>query len=1233
MDIRDSSSSLPQPAFNDDDTNARKRRKAPRSSRSRRQQDSVSQLPRPTSSSLQRALVDKEHDDDSVIAPRKKSPAKKRARKKTAKKSRAQQQEEQLDASAISVLDATHFNGQATSAKVRGELPPLIDDSKAAEAALNVPAYLRKKGGKADFMDDVLEERDVDDSVVEPPRKKKRRSNTREKLQKLLDDDSVVDAEVSRAAPKMADTVAPKKRKSKKGDVDLDESVVADDLDESVVEAKPKSKKRKKKAKADDDTKTKKTSSKAKSGKGKKKKQPAVEVVKDVEGPRHVRFAALPTEMVGLGAGALGALLTLALVSFNSADVAILAAGQGAVANWIGPVGAWTAGGLVRVFGLGAFASPVVVFSIAFWCFRRRAVRPRWHQAAGLVLGAVSLATLLDVVFATSTTLTFAAGGLIGAAVASVLTGLLASLGTGIVATLGTGTGVLLAVDRSLSTVVHDSVAFGREVVAVVRELVDVQVEKARMLDEERDLIEEEAHEERLRRKEERQQRREEREERVKERAKRKAKDDIIDELDDESRVLRLPSPDVLDVDLSHAQPPAKAERRPSRSKRDPQWSAQGVNVAHLDASMPRILAPRTFIADAETHALAPTEVLPEKAASTTPSSVQVRDSAIVDAAPAANDDDDTPVVKIAMPEQPALKASPLVDNVEEQADADALDGIVIKERVDADLPVAPDNLDDTLVSPPPSFGDDAIAPKEGEPGEDGEQLVIHDREDAAHIDDNVEAEKEERYELPPLKLLDYDAPERAPLNADNMKALADKLVKTFGDFGIVGKVREIRPGPIVTTYEFVPAPGIKVSRIASLSDDIAMAMEAVHVRIVAPIPGKGAVGIEIPNDQRETVFLKEIIADENFKKEGDSKLKMALGKDIEGKPYYADLGGFPHVLVSGTTGSGKSVSVNGMIASLLYRATPDELKFLMIDPKMLELSIYEGIPHLLLPPIIDTSKAANALRWTVEEMERRYHAMSHLGVRDIKGYNEALQQIRRREHPKFDKLPVDDQGKTFKKAPYIVVVIDEYADLLSTAGKDVEVYVMRLAQKARAAGIHVMLATQRPSVDVITGVIKANFPVRMGFRLASSHDSKTIINRPGAEKLLGRGDMLMLPAGTSDVTRVHGAFVSEVELHRVVNHWKGQGTPNYDMSIVAPPADEKGGDDDDGDAPLDARWDDAIAVVAKSRRCSTSWLQRQLGIGYNRAARIVERLEKEGLVGPQLNSKGDRDIHIPPVD
>ncbi|MCA9506931.1 MAG: DNA translocase FtsK 4TM domain-containing protein [Myxococcales bacterium] len=477
-------------------------------------------------------------------------------------------------------------------------------------------------------------------------------------------------------------------------------------------------------------------------------------------------------------------------------------------------------------------------------------------------------------------------------------------------------------------------------------------------------------------------------------------------------------------------------------------------------------------------------------------------------------------------------------------------------------------------------------------------------------------------FSLPPLKLLNYDAPTPHTVAPDHFKKEAERLQRAFLQFGIEGKIREIRPGPVVTNYEFVPAPGIKLSRIAALSDDIAMAMSAVHVRIVTPIPGKGAVGIEVPNDNRETVFLKEIVANDIYRSQ-PGKLCMAIGKNVEGDPYFMNLADMPHVLIAGTTGSGKSVSVNAMICSILYRATPAEVRFLMIDPKMLELSIYNGIPHLLLPPIIEAKKAANALKWAVKEMDQRYELMKEAAVRDISTYNEKIKTIGS-DHLK------EPNGRKHEQIPYLVIVVDEYADLLAVAGKEVEGYIMRLAQKARAAGIHVMLATQRPSVDVITGVIKANFPVRMGFRLASSHDSKTIINKTGAEKLLGKGDVLIIPPGTSDVTRVHGAFISEKELVRVVDFLKSQHPCEYNEEIAnfEENSSENMGDSIDN-SEADEKLNDAIAIVREYQKCSTSFLQRHLCVGYNRAARIVEHMEKAGLVGPVLNAKGEREIFL----
>lgn len=491
-----------------------------------------------------------------------------------------------------------------------------------------------------------------------------------------------------------------------------------------------------------------------------------------------------------------------------------------------------------------------------------------------------------------------------------------------------------------------------------------------------------------------------------------------------------------------------------------------------------------------------------------------------------------------------------------------------------------------------------------------------------------ADAEKEYKkkvtpnYAMPDLSLLDYDAPEVIPIDQDQLKRQAVLLEKTFGQFGIKGHVREVRPGPVVTTYEFVPAPGIKLSRIAALADDIAMGMEAVHVRIVAPIPGKGAVGIEIPNDNREIVYLKEVVSDPKYR-ETKHKLTIAIGKDIDGKPYFLNLASMPHLLVAGTTGSGKSVGVNGMICSILYRATPEDVRFIMIDPKMLELNLYAGIPHLLLPPIIDSKKAGNALRWAVREMEERYKVLSELGVRDIVGYNLKLAKKQTESDNGMVMSKVLD--KPLERLPYIVIVVDEYADLIAVGGKDVEHQVMRLAQKARAAGIHVILSTQRPSVDIITGVIKANFPVRIGFRLSSSHDSKTIINRPGSEKLLGKGDMLILPPGMSDLVRIHGAFVSETELNRVVDFWKTQAEPDYDMTIIEEP---EANVDAGAGAGEDERYSEAVALVVRTQKCSTSWVQRHMGVGYNRAARMVEMMETRGVVGAPINARGDREIY-----
>lgn len=501
-----------------------------------------------------------------------------------------------------------------------------------------------------------------------------------------------------------------------------------------------------------------------------------------------------------------------------------------------------------------------------------------------------------------------------------------------------------------------------------------------------------------------------------------------------------------------------------------------------------------------------------------------------------------------------------------------------------------------------------------------------------------------EEYRLPPLHFLDYDDSNQIETDPEFLQAQALRLMEALQTFKIEGKVTEIHPGPVVTMYEFEPAPGVRISRIAGLADDLAMALKAVKVRIVAPIPGKGVVGFEVPNAEREMVWIKEIIGSKEFNNKKHS-LPMALGKDIHGEPVITDLAKMPHLLVAGTTGSGKSVGVNGMITSLLYRMTPEEVRFIMVDPKMLELSIYEGIPHLLLPVVTDAKKASLALRWAVDEMERRYGVMKDAGVRDIRGFNRKQEknaaeheatslraQAEALERAASDQdtavvsdttvhAPVKPVATEHEKLPYIVVVIDEFADLMMVAGKEVEYCVARIAQKARAAGIHLILATQRPSTDVITGVIKANFPTRMAFQVSSAIDSRTILSTNGAESLLGKGDMLFMPPGTSKLTRIHGAFLSEEEIHEVVQFIAGQMEPNYlDETILDVP--DESGDDSDSSSDDDPMYEEAVRVVARDNRASTSHLQRRLSLGYNRAARMVDQMERDGLVGPSRGAK-----------
>ncbi|MDI3291985.1 DNA translocase FtsK 4TM domain-containing protein [Polyangium sp. 15x6] len=502
-------------------------------------------------------------------------------------------------------------------------------------------------------------------------------------------------------------------------------------------------------------------------------------------------------------------------------------------------------------------------------------------------------------------------------------------------------------------------------------------------------------------------------------------------------------------------------------------------------------------------------------------------------------------------------------------------------------------------------------------------------------------------FRLPTTDMLEPPSPgDKFAIDEEQLRDNAALLEKTLADYGVSGKVEEIHPGPTVTTFEVAPAAGTKVSKVASLADDLALGLSR-KVRIIAPIPGKNRIGFELPNERRMPVSLRELVEDRRFQ-EMKAPLPCVLGRDIIGAPYFADLASMPHVIVAGATGAGKSVGLNVMLVSLLFRKTPDELRMLMIDPKVVELAPFDRIPHMLLPVVTDMKQAANALKWAVDEMERRYQLFANAGTKNIGTYNAWVEKVARGEakppRPPKKVAAISAEGLEVEvdaakdgtdvalpeKIPYIVIVVDEFADLMMQQGKDVEASVARLAQKARAAGMHVILATQRPSVDVITGMIKANFPTRIAFRVAQKVDSRTILDEQGAEHLLGRGDMLVKMNGATDTRRVQCPFASEEEVQRVTDFLRLQGEPVYDEAILKP-RDEEGQEADTNDAENDPMYDAAVRIVAETRRCSTSWIQRKLGVGYNRAAKIVEAMEKRGIVGPANGAK-DREVLIAPL-
>ena len=826
--------------------------------------------------------------------------------------------------------------------------------------------------------------------------------------------------------------------------------------------------------------------------------------------------------------------------------------------NLIGPAGALVAARLLSVVGLGAFALPISLF-LGF----AHAIRPSRPRLGGVAV--LSYATLvlgggiaLDLLFPRLRPFEVRPGGIVGGTMADLLQSVFSTVGSLILVLATMACALVIASGWRLSRAVLALGAGLRWLGQQAVDFVRLQVEQHRLEREARLLEEEE------RRAELGLPPAEETKPRFR---RRKAEEGTLEaDLDGRIGVPVEEEPPPIVAPAKAAEPaPAAAVPAPSSEAPelppDPAWVAVGRAAARKPVGKPAVEKPHVEKAPVETPpeetAAPPAPERMERAPEPTPAET---------ASPASGGEEPVPVIEMPRgPRKPKKTESPF----------------------------------DLIVS-------------------------------------------ESGFSLPPLALLDAPpANDARHLDEAQLHATAARLKQKLEDFGIKGQVERIRPGPVVTMYEFAPAPGVKISRIQSLADDLAMALEALRVRIVAPIPGRGVVGIEVPNQKREIVYLREVLEQEAFRK-ARSKLTLGIGKDIEGMPYIADLAKMPHLLIAGTTGSGKSVAVNAMIVSLLYKATPEEVRFIMVDPKMLELSVYEGIPHLLLPVVTDPRKAALALRWAVEEMERRYALMAEHGVRDLESYNRLVREraqkaMETHESAASRRLLVIDveKGETVeeeveaaappppeeKPLPYLVVIIDELADLMMVSAKEVETYIARIAQKARAAGIHLMVATQRPSVDVVTGLIKANFPARISFLLRSRTDSMTILDSAGAEKLLGQGDMLVLPPTSHHLQRVHGALVTEREIKRVVDYLKAQGSPVYDESILAAPDDEGGAEGGEDDLS-DELYDQAVAIVSEMKRVSISMLQRKMRIGYNRAARMIERMEREGIVGPADGAK-----------
>ncbi|WP_187027615.1 DNA translocase FtsK [Persicimonas caeni] len=854
-----------------------------------------------------------------------------------------------------------------------------------------------------------------------------------------------------------------------------------------------------------------------------------------------------------IGGLVLVALALVILLSILSFDPADLEA-AGAPGNLIGPVGVRVGDALLYLFGVGSFFFDALLWYLGFMLIVGRLIEWKWSEIGGQLLFVLSGAMLSHLFFVDYTLFGHMPGGLVGEFTGEVMRGLFGTVGTSIIGVCSLLLSLMLATDMSLGALVRKIMGGVHRFGAWMKHKREVRrLYKERVAEERRKILEQAA-----------------------------------------------------------------------KEGKDPAQIAAELSVK------PLVEGDYEFDAEKEVE-----EKLSKKLMNLFKGEIDEDfDEASTTAPDSSSDeaDDDDWEMGEPMATDPEIEDEDVADVDDEEEEADEGPEIVIRhvdeddDEDDATEQNAGDVIDmgaEKKASGPVNadFGPQIVESEAQKKAKAKKDLLAGDDEDGVLF----KPKKKGKYELPPLSFLDYDDSDGVDVDTEALRSMAAQIEQTLSDFKVEGQIVEICPGPVITMFEFSPAPGVKISKIARLSDDLAMALAAYSVRIVAPIPGKGVVGIEVPNPTREMVWLKEIIADDVFQG-NEMQLPMALGKGTEGEPVTADLAKMPHLLVAGATGSGKSVAVNTMIVSLLYMNSPEDVRMIMVDPKMLEFNIYEDIPHLLLPVVTDPKQATVALNWVVNEMEQRYQKLADLGVRNLKGYNKKVERLTKQaeldhldgkeESAAMRELDIDHNGKaTHERMPYLVVVIDEFADLMMTASKDVEQAVARLAQKARAAGIHVILATQRPSTDVITGLIKANFPTRMALRVTSKTDSRVILDSNGAENLLGNGDMLFVPPGTSNLKRVHGAFVSENEIHQIVDFLKEQGDPQYDESILVE-------EDEEEESPLEQEWekdeyyDDAVKVVVDSGKASISMIQRKLRVGYNRAARMVDRMAAEGIVG-----------------